>query len=495
MSMCSMPCSPCWCWASSSPAGWGSTARTPSTRRGPISADTDFTVAKGNNLASVGQRLEELNLIDNRYVFQLGGLLLKKQGQLKAGEYKLTAHASMDDVLKALTEGKPVALDVTIPEGFTVAQVIDRLNSTDKLTGDIGTPPPEGSLLPDTYEFDPGATRQSVLDRMQAAMQTKLAAIWQARDTSIPLSSPDQLVTLASIVEKETPVPDERAQIAAVYYNRLVKHMRLQSDPTVVYGITKGAAAPGRAPTRAELDQDSPYNTYQIDGLPPTPIDNPGIDALRAAANPTRSNNLYFVAVSLNPKDGHLFATNYADHRRNVAKLRAVEKQQAVADAEADADTAKDQLEQQVAAASGDPTASTPDASATPATPAPGGASTAAPAAPSTTTPTPDDSAAPATPDQTAPPASLQPAPATPQSRCPPNSVRGVTPRRRRPRRLIPAPTQPPPRRPRLPRLRRPASRPPSRARSRSPRIHSAADRRLSFAAEETNQCARLLPA
>jgi UPF0755 protein len=323
----------------------------------PTSTDTIFTVEKGNNLATVGQRLETAGLIDNRYVFQLGGYALKKQGQLKTGEYSLPAGASMYDILKALTEGKPIQLGVTIPEGFTVAQVADRLNGNDKLTGDITALPPEGSILPDTYDFDPGASRQSVIDRMSAAMKDKLAEIWQNRDPAIPLSSPEQLVTVASIVEKETPVASERAHIAGVYYNRLVRHMRLQSDPTVVYGITKGTGPSGRAPTLAELDEQTPYNTYQIDGLPPGPIANPGVEALTAAAHPIRSNDVYFVAASLNPKDGHLFASNFADHRKNVAKLRVLEKQQAAAAAEAEADAAKDQLEEQQAAAAGDPTA------------------------------------------------------------------------------------------------------------------------------------------
>ena len=353
---------------------------------GPIPADTTFTVEKGNNLGAVGERLETAGLIDNRYIFQIGGFAMKKQGGLKTGTYKLAAGASMFDILKTLTESKPIMLSVTIPEGFTVAQAIDRLKTNEKLTGDITNVPPEGSILPDTYDFDPGATRQSVLDRMQQAMTTKLAEIWDGRDPVIPIDSPDQLVTVASIVEKETPVPSERAEIAGVYYNRLAKHMRLQSDPTVVYGITKGAGPTGRAPTRAELAQQTPYNTYQVDGLPPGPIANPGVETLTAAAHPNKNPNVYFVAVSLNPKDGHLFAATYAAHRKNVAKLRAVEKQQAAADALADADNARDQLEEQQAASAGDPTAATADstdASATaPPSPSPADAATAPAAVP-----------------------------------------------------------------------------------------------------------------
>jgi UPF0755 protein len=370
---------------------------------GPIAADTTFTVEKGNNLGTVGEHLEAQGLIDNRYIFQLGGFAMKKQGALKVGEYKLTAGSSMYDILKTLTEGKPVLLGITIPEGFTVAQIVERLKGNEKLSGDITSVPPEGAILPDTYNFEPGATRQSVLDRMQQAMKTKLADIWQNRDPVIPLDSPDQLVTLASIVEKETPVPAERARIAGVYYNRLAKHMRLQSDPTVVYGITKGAGANGRAPTRAELDQRTPYNTYQVDGLPPTPIANPGVEALTAAAHPTRSPDIYFVAASLNPKDGHLFAATYADHRKNVAKLRVVEKQQAAADAMADANAAKDQLEEQQAASAGDPTVAAPGGA-----PAPGDAGTA---------PAPADQPGPAQPAVAAsPPAGTAQTPSPPDT-------------------------------------------------------------------------------
>lgn len=285
----------------------------------PTTAATTFVVEKGNNLGVVADRLEKQGLIDNRYVFQIGGYALKKQGALKTGEYELPAGASMFDILKKLTEGKPITLSVTIPEGFTVAQVIDKLNGIQKLTGDVTVLPPEGSLMPDTYDFDPGATRQSVLDRMEAAMQKKLADIWQNRDPSLPLTSPEQLVTMASLVEKETPVPGERRRIAGVYYNRLAKHMRLQSDPTVIYGITKGAGPSVGAPTRAELDQPTPYNTYQVDGLPPGPIANPGVEALKAAANPDEHDLYYFVSRN----DGsHHFSRSLEEHNQAVNRYQ-----------------------------------------------------------------------------------------------------------------------------------------------------------------------------
>ncbi|HVW92159.1 MAG TPA: endolytic transglycosylase MltG [Devosia sp.] len=361
---------------------------------GPMKTATTFTVEKGNNLGTVAERLEQAGIIDNRYVFEIGGVANKKQGQLKAGEFKIAANASMDDVLKALTEGKPIQHGITIPEGFTIAQVVDRLNKSDELTGELTTIPPEGGILPETYMFEPGASRQSVLDRMVAAQEKAVADAWAGRDRSLPLATPQQLVTLASIVEKETGVAGERGHVAAVFANRLEKHMRLQSDPTVIYGITKGAASLGRPLKRSELEAETPYNTYQIDGLPPTPIDNPGLDALKATANPDRSNDIYFVAESTNPADGHLFAATYADHRRNVAKFRAAEKVAAASEA-ADAEAAKEQLEEQQAAEAGDKTADQPaDNTPAPATsgqpanaPAPAPAGPAASAAPAPAAP------------------------------------------------------------------------------------------------------------
>jgi UPF0755 protein len=326
---------------------------------GPIKADTTFVVEKGNNLTSVAQRLEAQGLIDSQLIFQIGGFAIKKQGQLKAGEFKLAANSSMYDVLKQLTEGKPVQHGVTIPEGFTIAQVVDKLNKDDKLAGTLTSIPPEGGILPQTYDYEPGASRQSVLDQMVTAQQKAVADVWATHDPTLPISTPDQLVILASIVEKETGVAGERGHVAAVFVNRLRKHMRLQSDPTIIYGITKGEAPLGRPLKRSEVEAATPYNTYQIDGLPPTPIDNPGIDALKAVANPDASNDVYFVAASTNPADGHLFSGDYATHRKNVAKLRAAERLQASAQAEADADAAEDALAQQQAAATGDASAST----------------------------------------------------------------------------------------------------------------------------------------
>lgn len=338
---------------------------------GPSKQDTEFVVQRGANLGTVAEQLEAKGLIDNRYVFELGGIASHKHRALKAGDFKLTANASMAKILEELTEGKPIQHGITIPEGFTMAQVVDRLNRDTELTGTLTDIPPEGGILPETYNYEPGATRQSVLDEMAAAQKKALAQVWANRAPNLPLTSPEQLVTLASIVEKETGVPDERARVAAVFYNRMARHMRLQSDPTIIYGITLGKAPLGRPLKKSEIEAVTPYNTYQVDGLPPTPIDNPGIDSLKAAASPADSKDLYFVAASTNPVDGHIFAASYAEQRRNVAKLRKVQKQ---AEADAEAAAAEDQIEAQQAAAAGDTSADSAvdvPAPAAPATPPP----------------------------------------------------------------------------------------------------------------------------
>jgi len=326
---------------------------------GNIPEDTTFLVESGSSLGVTAERLETQGLIDNRLIFQAAGMALKKQGKLKAGEFKIAAHSSMSDILTELTEGTPVLYGVTVPEGFTSWQVIERINADSHLIGDIGALPPEGSILPNTYSYIPGDTRQSVLDKMQAAQKKALEEIWAGRDPDLPVKTPEELVTLASVIEKETGVASERPQVAAVFVNRLKKGMRLQSDPTIIYGITKGQSTLGRGLKKSEIEAKTPYNTYQIDGLPVGPIANPGIESLKAAANPAKTKDLYFVAAGSTPADGHLFAATYAEHRKNVAKWRAIEKQMAAdaqAAAQADAEAAKDAIEAEQAQETGDTT-------------------------------------------------------------------------------------------------------------------------------------------
>lgn len=297
---------------------------------GPTAEATTFQVERGNGLSTVAARLEEAGVVDSRWVFLAGAVALKQEGGIRTGEYAIPPHASMARVLKELTEGTPITYSVTIPEGFTSWQVVQRLDATKALTGTIDTIPDEGSLLPDTYSFERGDARKDLIARMQKAQKTALEEIWANRAPDLPLKTPEDLVTLASIVEKETGVPNERAHVASVFYNRMEKGMRLQSDPTTIYGITHGKGPLGRGLEKAEIEQKNDYNTYQIEGLPAGPIDNPGRAAMEAVAHPADSKDLYFVAAGALPSDGHLFAETYAQHRKNVDKWRAIEKQVAI---------------------------------------------------------------------------------------------------------------------------------------------------------------------
>jgi len=317
---------------------------------GPLTEEATFRVEAGSGLSSIGPRLEEQGLIANQYIFQLGSRLANIDGTIKQGDFRIPAGSSMADILTELINGDPIRYAVTIPEGWTTWQVIERLDETGDLVGAVSPLPAEGSILPGSYDFVPGATRQSVLETMQAAMATELAAVWEARDPDLPIDSPEELLVLASIVEKETGIGSERPQVAAVFVNRLREGMRLQSDPTIIYGITKGQAPLGRGLRRSEIEAKTPYNTYQIDGLPPTPIANPGVDALKAVANPDDHDYLYFVAKGATPSEGHVFAETYAEHQENVARYREIAAE-AAAQAEADAEAARQALEAEEAGA------------------------------------------------------------------------------------------------------------------------------------------------
>ncbi len=213
---------------------------------------------------------------------------------------------------------------MTIPEGLTSEQIVARLTDNDIFAGSVHEIPREGTLLPETYKFPRGTTRDQVIARMQQAQKRVVAEIWEHRNPDIPVKTADQLVTLASIIEKETGKADERSRVAAVYVNRLRQKMKLQSDPTIIYGLVGGKGTLGRPIKRSEITQPSPYNTYVIDGLPPGPIANPGRASLEAAANPARTRDLFFVADGTG---GHAFTETYDQHQKNVAKLRAMEKQ------------------------------------------------------------------------------------------------------------------------------------------------------------------------
>lgn len=332
---------------------------------GPIEAETSFFVEPNDGLGLVAQRLESQDLITNQMMFRAGNWLLERQGKapsstLKPGEFIIPAKASMQDILTILTEGKPVEYFVTVPEGETSWGVMQRIaQAQGNLTGDMPEQPAEGTILPGRYDFMPRDTRQSVIDKMTAAMQDQLPEVWESCRPDICgpdglIKTPEEMVTLASVVEKETGVADERPRVAAVFINRLKRGMRLQSDPTIIYGITNGQGPLGRPIRKSEIEARTPYNTYQVDGLPQGPIANPGIESLRAVANPAESDDLYFVAAGATPDQGHLFATNYADHRKNVALYRkAVAEAQAEAEA-AEAEAARDDLQAQEATEAGD---------------------------------------------------------------------------------------------------------------------------------------------
>jgi UPF0755 protein len=297
--------------------------------RGPLEAAKGFVVPKGKGRLDIAERLEHEGIIANRWTFTLGQMLqtalgARKGGELKAGSYEFKAGTSMRDVVDVLVDGKSVAAKITIPEGLTSQQIVERLKGSEALQGDIAAIPAEGSLLPDTYVFTRGTARQDLIERMQAEHTKFVAAAWDKRTQGLPFQTLQQALTMASIVEKETGRSDEREKVAAVFVNRLRKNMRLQSDPTIIYGIAGGQGALGRPILRSDIDQKTAYNTYQIDGLPPTPISNPGKLAIEATLNPAQTNDIYFVADGTG---GHAFSETLKDHNAAVANWRKIEKE------------------------------------------------------------------------------------------------------------------------------------------------------------------------
>jgi UPF0755 protein len=276
-------------------------------------------------MTDIADSLQREGVIDNnRWAFIGSVFALKARSELKPGEYLFQKNASLRDVIGTIVEGKVVQHAVTIPEGLTSEQIVARLSDNDIFAGSVREIPREGTLLPETYKFPRGTTREQVIARMQQAQKRALAEIWERRSPDVPIKTSDQLVTLASIVEKETGKPDERSRVSAVFVNRLRQKIKLQSDPTIIYGLVGGKGTLGRPIKRSEIQQPSPYNTYVVDGLPPGPISNPGRASLEAAANPARTRDLFFVADGTG---GHSFSETYDLHQKNVAKLRAMEKQ------------------------------------------------------------------------------------------------------------------------------------------------------------------------
>ena len=347
---------------------------------GPLAAPICLRVEPGSSLRAVAASLDEQGALSNATLFRVGAQYDGRDSRLRFGSYLVPERASMDEILDIVTRGGAstcgteivlrigvtvadydlreldpatnrfvdtleLPLDTTefpaeyttvaqaadtrfriaVAEGATSWQVWDALSRAEFLTGDAGEVPPEGSLAPDSYEVRRGADRAEILARMQERQADILARAWENRAPNLPLASPEEALILASIIEKETGVSDERGVVASVFVNRLRVPMRLQTDPTVIYGITLGRGTLGRGLRRSELNAETPYNTYRIDGLPPTPIANPGRASIEAALNPDDTRYLFFVADGTG---GHAFAETLAEHNENVARWRAIERQQ-----------------------------------------------------------------------------------------------------------------------------------------------------------------------
>src|SRR5882757_8311418 len=292
---------------------------------GPLQEDKIVNIPLRAGMTDIADILQREGVIDNnRWAFIGSVFALKARSELKPGEYAFQKNASLRDVIGIMVEGKVVQHAVTIPEGLTSEQIVARLSDNDIFAGAVKEMPREGTLLPETYKFPRGTTRDQVIQRMQQTQKRVLAEIWERRNPDVPIKSPEALVTLASIIEKETGKADERSRVAAVFVNRLRQKIKLQSDPTIIYGLVGGKGTLGRPIKRSEIMQPSTYNTYVIDGLPRGPIANPGRASLEAAANPARTRDLFFVADGTG---GHAFTETYDQHQKNVAKLRTMEKQ------------------------------------------------------------------------------------------------------------------------------------------------------------------------
>ena len=296
---------------------------------GAFSEQTEFTVERGEGLSSIAARLQNAGLITDTRILRLKARIDSVESEIKAGSYMIPARSSTLDILTQLVDGDVIEFRLTIPEGLTTAQILRRVEAAETLSGDMPDQVyEEGVLLPDTYAFGAGTTRTQFIERMATAQEALLADIWETRQDGLPISTPLEAVILASVVEKETANAEERPLVAGLFVGRLKKGMRLESDPTIIYGVSKGEPlynrnGQRRTLYRSEIDRKTDWNTYQIDGLPKTPICNPGRDAIAAVLNPPETDYVFFVADG---KGGHLFAETYAEHQRNVAAYRAYER-------------------------------------------------------------------------------------------------------------------------------------------------------------------------
>jgi UPF0755 protein len=291
---------------------------------GPLIETRNVIVAKGTNLERIGVRLEEAGVIRSKWVFVSVARLQGVHREMRSGEYKFRPGVSVGRVIALLRKGQLINRRITIAEGLTVSQIIKILEGADGLEGAPFPVPDEGTLLPDTYYYTFGETRQTIVDQMVLQMQLTLDALWAKRAPSLPIKSKKEALILASIVEKETGLAKERHRVAGVFINRLNKGMKLESDPTVIFSVTGGKGKLGRGLRKSELRKDHPYNTYRVHGLPPGPICNPGRAAIAAVLNPEKTSALFFVADGTG---GHKFSDTLQDHNKAVREWRRVELQ------------------------------------------------------------------------------------------------------------------------------------------------------------------------
>ncbi|MBP0618191.1 endolytic transglycosylase MltG [Jiella sp. KSK16Y-1] len=296
-------------------------------RPGPLKSEATYVVPSSTGVSAIASGLERQGIIADADVFEYGVRLSGAGSKLKAGEFAFAPGASMRQVMEKLVSGQSIMHAVTIPEGWTVNRAYERIAAADFLSGDMPGEVPEGTLKPDTYLVQRGTTRKEVVQRMKSAQDRLVQEIWDGRDPDLPIKDIGQFITLASIVERETGIAGERPHVASVFINRLKKGMRLDSDPTFLYGVYGGAGKPSGQPvTQSDKDSDTPYNTYKIRGLPPGPIANPGRAALEAVAHPLQTDDLYFVADGTG---GHAFSSTLKEHNNKVAKYRKLQRQRA----------------------------------------------------------------------------------------------------------------------------------------------------------------------
>lgn len=282
---------------------------------GPLETVVNVVIPKGANSKAVAEELHRAGVISHPLLFRLSARLNRADKQLKAGEYQFMPRVSIVQALEKIARGEVYYRRITIPEGLTTGQIMYMISNYPGLSGEIDVMVKEGELLPETYSFELDAPRNSIILQAKSAMDKIKKVIWENRDPNLPYKNINEMMTMASIIEKETSVAEERPLVASVFMNRLARRMRLQTDPTVIYAITEGEFELKRALKKSDLSIESPYNTYRNYGLPPAPICNPGIASMEAAAHPESSNYLYFVADG---KGGHNFAKSLNEHNRNV---------------------------------------------------------------------------------------------------------------------------------------------------------------------------------